>query len=164
MKKPFFVRRKFMNFPTPAIFTLFHLAMISLAYAGEVSSTGLLSPRVIKLLAPSPSFTLTILWVFFTLLPSITVQKVITSPSLRLLRSSISLQIMRSFLLNVGFIESDSTVIGMNPKRFATPLFLPDEKTMIVISSANISTIHAITFAPILSTFFIVIYSFIAEY
>ena len=83
------------------------------------------------------------------------VQKVITSFSLRELISSTCLHIIRSPLVKVGFIESDSTVIGMNPKRFAIPLFLPDENTIIVIRNASISTTHASTFITTLNAFFI---------
>lgn len=58
--------------------------------------------------------------------------------------------------MKVGFIESDSTVSGTYPSRLAVPLFLSDENTRIVISSAKISTTHAITLKTIFKAFFII--------
>ena len=64
----------------------------------------------------------------------------------RELISSISFEIIRSPFLKVGFIESDSTVqAGHIPADLPLPLFLSDENTRIGISSAKISTTHAIT-------------------
>ncbi len=110
MKNPVFVLRKLINLPSAGIFISVHFPMRSLEYTGTLSSTALLSPRVMK--EPS-SETSTILWVFFALLPFITVQKVITSFSFRVFTSSISLHMIRSPEANVGFIESVSTDIGM---------------------------------------------------
>ena len=111
---------------------------------------------MIKPTEPLSLSTSAIRWVFFTFLPSISVQKVITSPFFRELISSISFEIIRSPFLKVGFIESDSTVSGIYPSRLAVPLFLSDENTRIVISSAKISTTHAITLKTIFKAFFII--------
>lgn len=58
---------------------------------------------------------------------------------------------------NVGIIESDSTVKGMYPNKFATPLFLPEENTRIVTSNANINIIHEKTLTIAFSTFFLIL-------
>ena len=145
-----------MILPAPERRAPVHLPMRSAGYVGITSSMGLLSPRVMKLVMPSFVSILTIRWVFLTFVPSMIVQKEITSSTLSSAGSFICWSIIRSPWSKVGFIDCDSTVRGMNPKSWGTPLLLVEEKTRIVTSSAKMTMSQAKTFAVILSTFFMI--------